>query len=175
MSLQPIDLPGRIKRTSGDAPGRLRGVDQRLPGHRRSERGAPEVEILVVGIHHHKKAFVDVALPAGSDEFAGRTTQNVAERQCHEVVPIVGSRLRTRRGDPGDVFYSAFGEHLSTKKARAREDAMTTPQMYQIANEPSELLVFRSDIFPVEPRDFVVLAIGVIVAALRATDLVAGE
>ena len=46
------------------------------------------------------------------------------------------------------------------------------PQPDQAARELQQILVGR---FPVEPRDLVVLAVGVVVAVLRAADLVAAE
>ncbi len=52
---------------------------------------------------------------------------------------------------------------------------MTASEMDQIADEPSQVLVLRSNIFPIEPGGFVVLAIGVVIAALGPSDLVAGE
>ena len=47
--------------------------------------------------------------------------------------------------------------------------------MDQIAHEPREIFVARRDVFPIEPRGFVVLTISVVVAALRPADFVARE
>ncbi len=52
---------------------------------------------------------------------------------------------------------------------------MTTPQMDHKSDEFSEVPVFERDIFPIEPGNLVVMAVGVVVASLRAADLVAGE
>src|SRR5262245_9950769 len=51
---------------------------------------------------------------------------------------------------------------------------MAAAEMDQIADETAKVLVFRSDLFPIGPRDLIVLAIGVVVAALCPPDLVTG-
>src|ERR1700756_1466527 len=52
---------------------------------------------------------------------------------------------------------------------------MAAAKMDQIADETAKVFVFRSDLFPIRPRDLIVLAISVVVAALCPSDLVAGE
>src|SRR6516165_3584798 len=175
MGLQPINVARDIESAARNASGRLRGVDERLPRHWRSERWDVEIEIFVIGVDHHKKTLVDVALAARSEEFAGRPAQNIPKRQRNRIVPILVGRLFTRWSNPGDVFDTGLGEHLPAKKARAREHAMAPAKVDQIADETAEILVFGSDMLPVEPRDLVVLTIRVVVAALSPADLVAGE
>src|SRR5215472_6117317 len=151
MGLQPINLARCIERAVGSAPGRLRGVDESLPRHWRGERWDVEIEILVIGIDHHKKALVDVALTAGCEEFTCRPAQNIAKRQCYRIAPILAGRFFTRRSNPGDVFYPGLGKHLSAKKARTREHTMAPAKVDQIADETAQILVFGSDMLPVEP------------------------
>src|SRR6516164_6102322 len=135
MVLQPINLSRCIERPAGNAPGRLRGVDERLPGHWRGERWNVEIEIFVIGIDHDKKTLVDVALTARREEFACRPAQNIAERQCYRIVPILAGRFFTRGSDPGDVFDPGLGKHLPAKKVRAREHSMAPAKVDQIADE----------------------------------------
>ena len=52
---------------------------------------------------------------------------------------------------------------------------MAAAEMDQIADETAKVLVFRSDLFPIGPRDLIVLAISVVVAPLCPSDLVTGE
>src|ERR1700730_392102 len=173
--LQPINFAWRIKLRVRAPPRRFRRVDQRLPGHRRSENRKPKIYAVVISIHHDKKALVDIALAARGEELAGRPAQDVTKRERDRVPPILGRSFFARRGYPRDVFDARLGEHFSAQKARAREDAVAAAQMDQIAEEPGELLVFGSDILPVEPRGFVILAIGIVVAALGPSDLVSGK
>ena len=52
---------------------------------------------------------------------------------------------------------------------------MAAAEMDQIADETAKVLIFRSDVFPIGPRDLIVLAIGVVVPALCSPDLVTGQ
>src|SRR5262249_44898840 len=57
----------------------------------------------------------------------------------------------------------------------AREYAMTAAEMDQMADKTAKVFVFRSDVFPIGPRDLIVLAISVVVPALCPSDFVPGE
>src|SRR5690349_14802641 len=52
---------------------------------------------------------------------------------------------------------------------------MATAEIYKIADETAEILVFGPDMLPIKPRDIVVLAISIVVAALRPADFVSSE
>ncbi len=52
---------------------------------------------------------------------------------------------------------------------------MLPPQTHEVAHELAQHLVFRTKLLPFQPGDVVILAIGVVVAALGVADLVAGE
>src|SRR6266567_1670855 len=173
--LQPINFAWRIKARVRYPPRRFRRIDQGLPGHRRCENRKPKIYAVVISIHHDKKALVDIALTARGEELACRSAQDVTKRERNRVPPILGRHLFARRSNPGYVFDPRLRQHLTAQKARAREDAVTASEMDQIADEPSQILVLRSNIFPVEPGGFVVLAIGIVIAALGPSDLVAGE
>src|ERR1700730_8636610 len=134
-----------------------------------------KVDVLMICVHYHKKALVDVALSPRREELARRPAQNISKRKCNRVFPIFVGCLVTRRGDPGNVFDPGLGEHLATQEARARAYAMSPAEMDQIADETAKILVFRSDVFPIGPRDLIVLAISVVVPALCSSDLVARE
>src|SRR5437660_2079105 len=64
---------------------------------------------------------------------------------------------------------------------RARQEPVTTenrellPQFYEAAREPGQRARFIADRVPIEPADFVVLRIGIVVALLRARELVPGQ
>src|SRR5580692_3333542 len=93
VSLQPINLSRLVTCRLGHAPGRLCGVDQRLPGHWRSKDRKTKVERLAVRIHHYEKALVDIALAARGEELAGRAAQDIAEGLPYRIVPVLGRRL----------------------------------------------------------------------------------
>ena len=103
------------------AAGRLGGIDQRLPDERRRQFREMKVEIAVIGVHHHQKALVDVALSARRIEFAGGAAQHIAERLADRVAPILAGRLDPGRRDPGNVLQTGLRQHLAAEEARPRE------------------------------------------------------
>src|SRR5512132_57194 len=58
------------------------------------------------------------------------------------------------------------------KEVAAAEDSMRAPERDQPLSEREQGAVC---VLPVKPRDLVVLTVGVVVAGLRSTDLVAAE
>src|SRR5712671_763318 len=55
-----------------------------------------------------------------------------------------------------------------------RTDLRKSPaQLAHAADEIDEVVAFATETFPVDPADFVVLAIGIVVAGLRVADFVA--
>ena len=72
---------------------------------------------------------------------------------------------------PSDIR-SVRARRLAVKEMAAAEDSMRTPERDQPLSEREQGAVF---VLPVKPRDLVVLTVGVVVAALRSTDLVAAE
>src|ERR1700756_1941994 len=128
-----------------------------------------------MGVHHDKKAFVDATLSARGKKLASRSAQDVTQRLRGRVVPILGGGLFARRRDPSDVFHPRFREHLPPQEPGPRENAMTAAEADQIAHESGKALVFGTEMFPVEPGELIIVAIGVIVTMLRAPDLVSPQ
>src|SRR5216684_3757268 len=57
-----------------------------------------------------------------------------------------------------------------------RTDLRKSPaQLGHVADEIDEVVAFAAETFPADPADFVVLAIGIVVAGLRVADFVAGQ
>src|SRR5271168_881354 len=92
-SLKPINFSRPETFRRGNAPGRLCGIDQRLPGHWRSKDWKTNVELLAVRIHHYEKTVVDIALAAWGEELAGRAAEDIAEGQPFRILPVFGRRL----------------------------------------------------------------------------------
>src|ERR1039457_835257 len=72
--------------------------------------------------------------------------------------------------EPGDVLAPGSMHRLAGEEIPPAEHRVAAPQRDHPRNKPEHRLV---EMLPVDPRDLVVLAVGVVVAALRATDLVA--
>src|SRR5262249_26437621 len=132
-------------------------------------------DLIAVRVHHDQEAFVNVALAARGEELARSATEDIAERERSRIIPVLSSCLLARRSNPCDVFDARFRKHLAAQKAWTREYAVTATEMDQIPDEPSQLFVLGPDMFPVEPGGFVVLTVGVVVAALGSPDLVSSK
>src|SRR3954454_5921150 len=61
------------------------------------------------------------------------------------------------------------------QEAAALEIPLAPAQRDHLAEEPEDVALLLAREIPVEPADLVVLAVGVVVALLRAADLVAGD
>src|SRR6185437_8337663 len=149
--------------------------DEQLPRHGCGQLRDAKFQILMPGVEHDEKAFIDVALAARGVELAGGAAQDIADAARHWIPPILDGRFLALRRDPADVLEAGFRNRLAAEEARPREDAMAAAQIDEETHEIAELLVLRTDAQPVGPRDIVVLAVSVVVAALRAADLVARE
>src|SRR5260370_181847 len=99
--------------------------------------------------------------------------QDIAAGTPCRIFPFLARRFLAQRSDPGNVFDPSLGKYLTAQKSWTGKDAVTAAEMYQIADEPSQFLVRRPDVLPVEPGNLVVLTIGIVVAALCPPDLIA--
>ena len=84
------------------------------------------------------------------------------------VAPVVVGHDVAGRGEPAEVLRRLGAD----EEATATEHRMGVAQRDQATGEGEEIVV---DVRPVEPGDRVVLAVGVVVAALGAAELVAAE
>ena len=134
-----------------------------------------KLELPAVRIHHYEKAFVDIALAAWGEELSGRAAEDIAERQPFRIVPVLGRRLLAQGSDPRNVFDPSLGKHLTAQKSWAGKrrgggggDGSDSGRTKPIPRPPA-------DVLPVEPGNFVVLTIGIVVAALCPPDLIASQ
>src|SRR5215469_12773875 len=110
---QSIDVARFIQLRVSYSTGGHRRVDQRLPRHWRGENREAKIESFWIGVHHDKKALVDVALSTRSKELASRSAQDETKGLRGLVVPVLGGGLSARRHDPSDVLYPGFREHFA--------------------------------------------------------------
>src|SRR5262249_5207726 len=89
--------------------------------------------------------------------------------------PILGPLLLAVGTNPGDVLELRARNNAPGEEPRTMENDMSMAKSDQSAYEVDQLAAFLVDRFPVEPGDLVVLAVGVVVAALRAGKLVARQ
>ena len=88
--------------------------------------------------------------------------------------PVLGGHFAAIEVEPHDVLDVRAGDAASLEKMLAAEYRMLLAQGDEMANivkEPLPILIQM----PVEPAQFVVLAIGIVVALLGSADFIAGE
>src|SRR4051812_39370362 len=150
------------------------GAFARIEDHRPAlspfRLGHYEVERLLVAVEHHVEAVVHDALSALVDRRDRLPVQEYAKRFRESRLPILVRHLGAGGREPADVGDLAAADGKSLEPAAATEDGMFGAQANEIASKPEQR---RVRMFPVVPGDLVVLAIRVVVAALRAADLVA--
>ena len=88
--------------------------------------------------------------------------------------PVLLRHLRAVGADPGDVLGLHPGVRLAGEEGTPSQNGVVLHDLDDVAYEVAQLLASFADL-PVEPADLVVLAVGVVVAQLRAADLVATE
>src|SRR4029078_6690329 len=91
------------------------------------------------------------------------------ERAGEALLPVLVRHLKAVGAEPGDVARLGAVHGPGPEPHAAAEDRVLAAQTDESDRPVQEILVHRS---PVVPGDLVVLAVGVVVAALGAADLV---
>src|SRR5262249_25526755 len=94
------------------------------------------------------------------------------ERAGVPLAPVALAHLAAVGLEPADVLDAGTVDRPAQEPAPPPEDRVAVAQRDQLGGERQQVLVGR---LPVEPGDLAVLAIGVVVAALGAADLVAPQ
>src|SRR6266566_5591732 len=125
-------------------------------------------------IHQQQEIFVANELTALVHLINGRSRKGNAEASCEVLVPLFIRHFSTIRAEPNDIlnlrsFYFSALEEFATPEHR-----VLLVQRDQLPNE-SERITVHALRSPIDPADFVVLAIGIVVPALSTPDLVSCE
>jgi hypothetical protein len=124
-----------------------------------------------VGAQQHDEGVVADRLAPGGALADLVAVEEDAER-VQPALPVATGHAAAVRAEPPDVGQARAERRLAGEEAGAPEDRVAAPKGDHAAREREQL---RIRAVPVEPRELVVLAPGVVVAALRAPDLVAAE
>src|SRR6266478_1995667 len=95
-----------------------------------------------------------------------------AERLCVSHAPIARDHLGAVGPEPFEIFQLTGFRGTAAEPSPAPENRMLAPDLDQ---PPRELDQRRVRVLPIDPRNWIVLAVGVVVAALCATELVTVE
>ena len=162
-------VAGRVARDG--RPSVHRRVEQALPLLRQRASRQGEADRLVVRAEQQEQRVADDRLAPRVDFVDLRAVQPHAEGPASAFPARVGHLAAVGR-EPGDVL--ARLAMLRPWKNRRRRSTGCSRRISIRLREVEEVFLLVGQL-PVQPGDFVVLAVGVVVAVLRVAELVAGE
>src|SRR5262249_5701885 len=127
---------------------------------------------LIVGIEQHVKAVVDDPFAANIRTVNAFPIEKNSESFGKSLAPLFFSHLQSVGRKPADIRDFCAVNGTALKPLAPSEDGVLLAQLNQPVREFQQFLIRR---FPVKPRDFIVLTIGVIVTPLGAADLISSE
>src|SRR5687768_16117250 len=110
----------------------------------------------------------------GSMRIRERVADQDAERARIRVMPVARGHLMAERMTPAHILMLAIDPPRALEEGVALQTGRMLAQREQLPDERGEPYAARG-VIPVDPADLVVLAVGVVVAGLRAAELVARQ
>ncbi len=123
-------------------------------------------------MHQHHQALVGDRLAAEAAVRDLVAVEHHPQRVLLLVEPLLVCELQAGGQEPADVLAPRPANLLPGEEASPSQDGVGAPKLDQTLDPRHHVLV---DLVPVQPRDLVVLAVAVVVAALGVTDLVATQ
>src|SRR6185369_16138883 len=131
-----------------------------------------EDHVLVMAVESDVEAIVGDRVATKVETVKGVTVQKDTDGPVVATVPILLAHQFAVGAVPPDISNAGPIDGAAEKIVPSQKDGVRMTQRDQTRRERQELAV---GVFPIDPRDLVVLTVRVIVATLRASDLVAGE
>src|SRR4051794_15180556 len=144
-----------------------RRIENDLPHRMGDRRGQLEVDLLGTGIAQKQQMPIRCSMRIGeslADEYADGARLLF--------VPIGGAELMTERMTPAHILVFAIDLTSTLQESVTTQSGRLPSEYQQLTHERREPAATRTQI-PIDPTDFVVLAVRIVVAALRATKLIA--
>ena len=169
--------PRHLVRARAGRPRRLAavaGVELEQPRPALRLGGQLERDRLVVRVHQDQQAVVEQPLAALVGHRDRVAAQHHRQRRDPRLLPVLRRHLRAVGPQPGEILRLRLPDEVAHEEPPLLQDRMRAPQPDQPPREleqPAPPIVE----LPVGPGDLVVLAVGVVVAALGAPDLVAAQ
>src|SRR5204863_7764522 len=155
-------------------PRRLARVELRLPRESRLVRGQYEAQRLPVRIDQQQQGVVDQRLAMSVELVEGVAGQPEAEGACQWIGPVLFRHLLAVRTEPGEVLHFRAANAAAVEELAAAELRMMLAKPDDLLRELEHVSRVRLEV-PIHPGQLVVLAVRIVVALLRAVQLVAVE
>src|SRR5258708_2158955 len=133
-----------------------------------------EGQRFVVGVEEDVEAVVDDRLAVLIGYGDGLTVEEETDGAGKAVLPVLVRHDLPVGAEPADVSGIGAVQRTAHEPASTLEDGMLVAEVDDPGEEGQQLTVLLiAGVLPVEPGELIVLAVGVVVASLRAADLVA--
>src|SRR5690606_12748628 len=113
----------------------------------------------------------DAACECLAARVAGSAAQLQRQRTELRILPVLRVGTGTIGTEPTDITVP-ISPLLAVQKAALAQVGESAAQLDQVANKPGQLMVLRR---PVNPPQFVILRVGIVVALLAVAKFVAGQ
>ena len=129
---------------------------------------------LVEGIKEQEEGIVLHRLAVHVAHVHGVAADHHAEAERKAGVPVFLGHLGAIDVEPHDILHAGAADAPALEKFRPAEDRVLAPELDQPRGKLAQLLLPLREL-PVEPGDLVILAVGIVIAVLRAAKLIAAE
>ena len=151
---------------------RVVGVEQACPELALRHRRQAEIDLIVMGVDHQQQRGVGPGTT--NPGFLGAAIHQHAQAAALAVFPLLGGHFVAIRREPGDVLHADVFVVVAHQETPAPQDRVRQAQLDQALDELEQGLAVIVQV-PVDPADLAVLAIGIVVAVLSASELVPGD
>ncbi len=148
------------------------GVELQVPLLAPGEVRQAEGEVHVRGVQQQQQVVVQQRLAAFVHVVQAVAVQEDPHALRLGVVPVLVAQFCPVEAQPHDVAHVLAADGAATEELAAVQRRVGFAQPDDLLRERQQVLV---EVRPVVPADLVVLAVGVVVPALRAADLVAAQ
>ena len=136
--------------------------------------GKLEANGILRRVHENDEAVPHHPRPPFVEHGEGVTAHREGERRDPRTLPIAGAHFLAVGAQPDQILRGRVPHEVAGEEPMSLQNGQLLSERGQASRELEERLLAIVEA-PFEPRNLVVLAIGVVVARLRAPHLVAGE
>ncbi|CDK01815.1 hypothetical protein MIC448_90005 [Microbacterium sp. C448] len=166
-----VDVLARLDRSRvGEIPG---GVDDHVPGRRCVGVGQVELHVLLAGVEENDEVLVDDRLTPAIALADAVAVEEHADAAAESRIPVLGLHLGAVGAQPDDVgkpLVLCPPDRPAVEEPAPAEGGVLGAQTHERRGELDQRMVGG---VPVHPGQLVVLGVPVVVAQLRAAELVA--
>src|SRR5581483_1088769 len=140
----------------------------------RGRRRQPERNLLMMRVHQHKEVLVLDSLSPLINLIHRLTGEKHTQRSCEILLPLFVGHLSSLRMQPENVLDLSTFDPATLKEISAAENRMALSQRNHTLRECEQIAIDVRRV-PVDPADFVILTIRVVIPLLTMTDRISRQ